>query len=372
MISKWHVNKKGETGKCKAVQEQCPFGGEEKHFSTQQAAQNYYEETQQKSLFNDLSANRKKKFYKFVATGGVMLSAVSLVGCESSIEINDNGDVGITVEGEEIWFETESPSQDPVETEEESSEIEESSPAPDSLDGVLWQGKELQPSAEEIQEAENTLDSLIIADELNRDGDYDRDEMFGSFKSGTVEGIQLRDLPNATFGENAKADGGYMMDPYTGERVELSAENKSDIDTEHIVALKEAVESERIIINTDSEAEAIKQDPQLIREYVQQGESNLTEKEISEIEQDPELLDKYYLDNDRKKDIANDEDNLAMVSSSANRSKGDRDAGTWMPDYEPAHCIYIVSAIKVKGQYNLSVDPDEEAVMRDTLENKCS
>lgn len=376
MQKKWHVNRKGETGKCSAKLE-CPFGGDDKHFDSREQAQSYYEQTQSKSLFkNVLSKSTKKKAYKFIAVGGVMLSAVSLVGCDSSIQINDDGDVGINVEGEEIWFETEEPSSEESSPSEASKESDSgsstTSPAPDSLDGVLWQGEEIKPSAEEVQNAMNTLDSLIIVDELNRDGDYDRDEMFGGWQSGTVEGIQARDLPFAEFGDNGKASGGYMMDPYTGERVELSTENTADADTEHIVPLKEVVESERIVVNTSSEAQALKEDPQLIYEYVQQGESNLTDEEISAIENDPELLEGYYLDADEKKEIANSSDNLTMVSSSANRSRGDKDPGRWMPDYEPIHCTFIVSQIQVKGEYSLSVDSAEEAVMRDVLENKCS
>ena len=357
----WHINGKGETGKCSATIE-CPFGADAPHFDTAQEAREHYEKTQQKSLFKNTV--RKKRFYKFVATGGVMLSAVSLVGCESSIEVNDDGGIGISVEGEEIWIDTE-------ETE-EPSDNGGSQPAPDSLEGVLWQGQELQPTQEEVDAAYETLDNLIVADELNRDGDYEREEMFGGWQSGTVEGIQSRDLPFAEFGDNGKASGGYMMDPYTGEEILLSSDNKSDIDTEHIVPLKEITESERIVVNTDSEAQALKEDPQLIREYVQQGESNLTDEEISAIEQDPSLLENYYLDSDDKAEIANSEMNLTMVSSSANRSRGDKDPGQWMPDYEPVHCTFIVSQITVKGEYNLSVDSDEEAVMRDVLDNKCS
>lgn len=368
--NKWHVNNKGEAGRCSA-KNNCPFGGEDKHFTSKQEAQSYYESTQQRKMFkNVLTKTTKKKAYKFLAVGGVMLSTVSLVGCDTSIQVNDDGDIGVTVEGEEIWIEGEENPSEP--NSENNPDAEDASPAPDSLEGVLWQGQELQPTEEEINTAYETLDSLVVVDELNRDGDYDREEMFGDWQSGTVEGIQLRDLPFAEFGDNGKASGGYMVDPYTGEEIVLSSDNKSDIDTEHIVPLKEITESERIVVNTDSEAQALKEDPQLIREYVQQGESNLTEDEISAIEQNPELLDEYYLDYDDKSEIANSEMNLTMVSSAANRSRGDKDPGQWMPDYEPVHCTFIVSQIMVKGEYNLSIDSDEEAIMRDVLDNKCS
>lgn len=371
-MRKWHINDKGNAGRCKATTEDgCPFGSLEEHYNTKAEALYAYETKNNGEIFSNTLAKKpsKQKFYKFIAIGGVALSSVSLVGCESNISITDDGNVEIEVEGESYEFETgESDAEEPS-----TSGTDEgySNPSTTDPDSVLWQGKSIQPTAEEVEEAKANLDQLVIADELNRT-DYNRDEMFGSFKSGVVESIQLRDLPNATFGDNAKADGGYMMDPYTGDRIELSSENKSDIDTEHIVALKEITESERIVINTESEAEAIKEDPQLIYDYVDMGESNLTEEEIQHIIDNPDNLEHYYLDADSKKEIANSEDNLTMVSSSANRSKGDKDAADWMPSYDAVHCTYIVSSIKVKHDYGLSIDDAESEVMQDVLTNKCN
>jgi len=372
-MAKWHVNQEtGNVGKCSASIKSCPFGEESEHYSSRAEALYAYESANSKNTFNQTlkKKNNKsltKKAYRFVALGGVALSSMSLVACESDIAVSDDGNIEITVDGETVDIETSSEPSEPTESASDSSNEESSST---SNEEIVWQGRSIQPSSEEVEEAKNNLNELVIADELVRP-DYSRDEMFGSFKSGTVESIQLRDLPNAEFGENAKADGGYMIDPYTGDHVEISAENRADIDTEHIIALKEVTESERIVINSDSEAQAIKEDPQLLYDYVDSGEANFTEEEIQSIMNNPEDLDLYYLDSDAKKDIANDEDNLAIVGSSANRSKGDQDPGQWMPSYEPIHCTYIVSSIKVKTNYNLSVDSQEESVMRDTLENKC-
>lgn len=388
-MKKWHVNNKGNAGRCGAEKGGCPFGEQIDHYDTKAEALYAYETKKSDETFSNtltkktrIGKNNKQKMYKFVAIGGVALSSVSLVGCESDISINDQGDVEVTVEGEEYTIETDTeepetegttaePTEAETSSEEESNEESSTDPSTVNPDSVLWMGEDIYPSSEEVNEAKAQLNELVVVDELDRP-DYDRQEMFGGFKSGVVESIQLRDLPNAEFGDNAKAAGGYMMDPYTGDRIELSSENTSDIDTEHIIALKEVVESERIVINTDSEAEAIKEDTQLLRDYVSMGESNLTEEEIAAIESNPENLDHYYLDDDAKKEIANSEDNLTMVSSSANRSKGDQDAGDWLiPDYEPAQCTYIVSAIKVKTNFGLSVDELESNAMRDTLENKC-
>lgn len=372
-MSKWHTNDKtGKTDRCRATTaDGCPFGTLEEHYDTKAEALYAYETKNADKLFANsmskpTSTSRKslnKKMYKFMALGGVALSSMSLVGCESDISVNDDGGIEITVEGEKFKIDT-----DTEGTEEEGSGPEYS---PTDEGEVLWKGRPIQPSAEEVEQAKQNLDGLVVVEELGR-YDYDRDEMFGGFKSGTVEGIQLRDLPYATFGDNAKADGGYTIDPYTGERVEISEENTSDIDTDHIVPLKEITESERVIINSESEAEAIKQDPQLLYDYVDNGESNLTEEEIQSVINDPDMLDNYYLNTDQKKDIANDEDNLAVVGSSSNREKSDQDPGQWMPSYSPMECVYVIDSIKVKDAYGLSVDTVESEAMRDTLENKCS
>lgn len=370
-MSKWHTNDRtGHTSRCRATTvDGCPFGTAEEHYDTKAEALYAYETKNADKLFANSvlkparTNSRKslnKKAYKFMALGGVALSSMSLAACDSDITFNDDGGIEITVEGEKFEIDTET---EGTETEPEYT--------PTAEGEVLWKGQPIQPSAEEVEQAKQSLAELVVVEEIDR-YDYDRDEMFGSFKSGTVEGIQLRDLPYATFGDNAKADGGYTIDPYTGERVEISAENTSDIDTDHIVPLKEITRSERIIINSDSEAEAIKQDPQLIYDYVANGESNLTEEEIQAIINEPELLDNYYLNADQKKDIANDEVNLAVVGSSSNREKSDQDPGQWMPSYSPIECVYVIDSIKVKDAYGLSVDSVESEAMRDTLENKCS
>lgn len=374
-MKKWHVNEKGNAGKCDATVKPCPLGGgPDEHYATKAEALYAYE-TKQNAQGKTFSAtltkkknknkSAKQKVYKFAAFGGVALSAFSLAACDSDITINDDGDVevgGYTIDTENGDIEG------------GSSDGGSSSSASDvDPNQILWMGEEMAPSQDEVNEAQANLDSLVVASEVERP-DYDREEMFGGFNSGTVERIENRDLPLAEFesGSDSRAVGGYMYDPYTGEQIQIIEGERSDIDTEHIIALKEVTESERVIINTDSEAEAIKQDPYLLNDYAAMGESNLTEEEIDSIIANPESLDDYYLDADEKDDIANADVNLTIVSSSANREKSDGDVNDWMPSYEPVHCDYVVSAIKVKAEYNLSVDSAEAEVMQDTLDNKCS
>ena len=60
--------------------------------------------------------------------------------------------------------------------------------------------------------------------------------------------------------------------------------------------------------------------------------------------------------------IAKDHDNLTLAVARVNRSKSDRDAAGWRPEYNGAWMAHRI--IEVKRKYNLSVDPAE----RDWLE----
>jgi len=50
---------------------------------------------------------------------------------------------------------------------------------------------------------------------------------------------------------------------------------------------------------------------------------------------------------------------LNAVSASANRSKGDREPGSWLPSNRAYRCTYIASWVAVKWRWGLSVDSSE-------------
>ena len=52
---------------------------------------------------------------------------------------------------------------------------------------------------------------------------------------------------------------------------------------------------------------------------------------------------------------------LNAVSASANRSKGDKEPGSWMPSNRAYRCTYVTSWVAVKWRWQLSVDPSEKA-----------
>lgn len=73
---------------------------------------------------------------------------------------------------------------------------------------------------------------------------------------------------------------------------------------------------------------------------------------------------------ERRRDFANDLSNpasLIAVSASSNRSKGARDPAEWLPPDASYHCSYVEQWIEVKLYWDLSVDPNEAAVLNDVL-----
>lgn len=191
--------------------------------------------------------------------------------------------------------------------------------------GVQFQGKSLQPTPQEISDAEATLAKLQVAPE-NSDAYYDRAEQFGrSFETGVVGRLEHRDIPAATFNNSApqaRAVAGSFIDPYTGESVTVVKGSSVDTDVDHIVPLKEVVQSES---------------------------SN------------------HPLSQSDRVAIANDFDNLQVVGSSVNRSKGDKDPGEWMPPNASAHLRYAIATIDVKSKYGLTVDRAEHDALAAAL-----
>lgn len=73
---------------------------------------------------------------------------------------------------------------------------------------------------------------------------------------------------------------------------------------------------------------------------------------------------------ERRRDFANDlssPSSLIAVSASSNRSKGARDPAEWLPPDDSYHCSYVEQWIEVKLYWDLSVDPNEAAVLNDVL-----
>lgn len=70
---------------------------------------------------------------------------------------------------------------------------------------------------------------------------------------------------------------------------------------------------------------------------------------------------------DKRQDFANDPLNLLAVDGSANASKGDGDAATWLPPERSFWCIYVARQAAVKAKYGLWMTDAEKSTTRRIL-----
>lgn len=380
-----HVNDEGKTGKCRRTTGVCPFGESTPHFSTHEEARAWYESTHEGSFGSSRVKRTRGWAKRMVTVGGIALVGVSLAGCtttvsphweddpnysppsESAVETSDeifgekaleagdealNTSRNLTEKGQSLvregvenlpsseeakswasekgsdvldWLNENDPSDfglDGLFGSDESSD--ESVPVSDG--GVYFQGRDLRVSPEEVSKAQETLNRLVVQAEFD-DGNYDRKELFGAFRTGTAGAVEHRDVPNAKFRNDtpqARVVEGVFNDPYTGEPVQVIGGESYDADIDHIVPLKEVYVSQTVPLTTE-----------------------------------------------QMRDYANDLDNLVYTASGVNRAKSDGDAAEWLPSYEPSQCIYVVKQIEIKGNLKLSVDSAEKAAMQDVINTRC-
>ena len=63
---------------------------------------------------------------------------------------------------------------------------------------------------------------------------------------------------------------------------------------------------------------------------------------------------------EKKKEFANDPENLLATTASANRSKGFKGPAEWMPPLESYHCEYIKRWVVLKEKYGLTSSDAEK------------
>lgn len=133
-----------------------------------------------------------------------------------------------------------------------------------------------------------------------------------------AETLILSSKKPVTFKSDKKCvvDTGLWFDPYTGAMVT----DASTLDIDHIVPLKEAYLS---------------------------GAKDWSEE--------------------KKELFANDSTNLIAVSASENREKGSKDITDWLPDTKAFHCQYVMRWVAVKANYELDIDPREQAAIDSLL-----
>ncbi|MGB3675928.1 MAG: HNH endonuclease family protein [Candidatus Nanopelagicales bacterium] len=71
------------------------------------------------------------------------------------------------------------------------------------------------------------------------------------------------------------------------------------------------------------------------------------------------------LDEQARRNFANDPRNLLAVDGPANQQKSDGDAATWLPANKAYRCTYVSKQVDVKAAYHLWVTPPEkDAIVR--------
>ena len=198
-----------------------------------------------------------------------------------------------------------------------------------SPENTAGQNQSANPSASETSSLQFQLNSLLIKGRAPKTG-YSRDQ-FGSAwidvdRNGcdTRNDILNRDLTYIIHKPgtgNCVVLSGNFYDPYTATQFEfVKSTNGSTIEIDHIVSLSDAWQK-----------------------GAQQWNSQT------------------------RKDFANDPLNLTATSSSANRSKSDSDAASWLPPNKAIRCAFIARQIAVKSAYQLWVTQAEFDVMKSVL-----
>lgn len=187
-------------------------------------------------------------------------------------------------------------------------------------------------SSQELQSAKTILSSLAVRSDTTNISDYDSKTMPGWYDADndgcpTRYDILTRDILNEKTDEaNCKVKSGTMFDYYTGTLIKYNRlVNGGGIDVDHIVAKGNA--------------------------WISGG---------------------YTWNNEQWKTYINDEAVLMATSAKANRSKGDKDASEWLPSNEKFWCKYVISQVKIKDKYNLSISTNEKSVIEDVLNTNCN
>jgi hypothetical protein len=172
------------------------------------------------------------------------------------------------------------------------------------------------------------LDSLPIKGRAPKTG-YSRAEFGPAWADvdhngcDTRNDVLARDLQDITFRpgtHDCVVITGHFDEPYTGQQMEFVKEKAYEIQIDHVVALGDAW---------------------------QKGAQQLSAEE--------------------RKFFANDTLNLLAVNGSANESKGDGDAATWLPPYRPFRCAYVARQIAVKVKWRLWMTAAEADASRRVL-----
>lgn len=187
-----------------------------------------------------------------------------------------------------------------------------------------WQQAEVNNQPAAAGSALEALNSLEVKGRASKTG-YARSE-FGSGWA-TVNGcstrdiIMYRDLVNVTLSDECTVASGLLNDTYSGQPIEYTKANPSEIQIDHVVALSDAWQT---------------------------GAQQLSAE--------------------TRQQLANDPLELLAVSGRQNQIKSDANAASWLPPNKAFRCEYIARQIAVKQKYSLWVTPPEQQAMLSVLQ----
>ncbi|MFD0803339.1 HNH endonuclease family protein, partial [Streptomonospora algeriensis] len=196
--------------------------------------------------------------------------------------------------------------------------------APADTPAAPESGPAAPPAAEQIEQAESDLQDAEVAPETSG-ADYERDEFGSSWIDTDGNGcptrhdVLARDLHRARVADDCTVIRGVLEDPYTGDRIEFSADEPMEVQIDHVVPLALAWRT---------------------------GASEW--------------------DRDTRVEFGNDPDNLIAADGPANQAKSDSGPGEWQP-YPPFRCAYAVTYMDVIDEYGLWLPPEDHAVLEETL-----
>lgn len=148
---------------------------------------------------------------------------------------------------------------------------------------------------------------------------YDRDDWPHWSEQGngcnTREVVLQQQGRHVQLGAGCRVLAGEWVSAYDG----VTVTDPSDLDIDHVVPLAEVARSGRIV--------------------------------------DGHRVGPRTWSRDQREAYANDLDVLVAVTASSNRSKGDGDPASWLPDHD--RCRYVARWVETKTRYELSVDPAE-------------
>lgn len=223
--------------------------------------------------------------------------------------------------------------QDPVAA--EPAETSQQAPAPAENPVGTFGGPSGQDLVDQSVTALGRLEALPVKGRAPKTG-YSRDRFgpnwaddvtvtYGGNGCDTRNDILKRDLKQISYradDHGCTVVSGILDDPFTGETIEFTRgeQTSADVQIDHLVALSDAW---------------------------QKGAQQL--------------------DDQARRDFANDPRNLLAVSGPMNQAKSDSDAASWLPPNRSYRCTYVAKQIEVKTIYDLWVTQAERQAMIDVL-----